>query len=543
MQSSAPNKYSELHRHRPSIRASAEDAVGVAVDAGDGNVRRLRRNGSRRQRRPLGKSGITFHPRAPESAEPHSKRQQTRAEKFRFRQGLRKYAHRKYVQLCGTRACSVSGVGVRLTESEAGRRAGFAGLSTCGSIWLCPVCAAKIAARRAEELGTVLENVREAGYDLALVTLTVRHSAEDTLAEVWSAVSRGWHRVTGGKAWLADKKHYEIPGWVKAVEVTHGKNGWHVHLHTVIAYKGTPEDAIVLGERIYDRWESGLKATKKHKKRFTALPGYGVDVQISQGGDVGNLGKYLSKLGGDLQGLSREVAQGAQKRARGENRTPFQIGRDFLDAEASEDEASQRKWRHDVAIWKEWQRTAPGHRALTWAKGLREQFGLDEQELTDEDVAAEEVGTEDDTVCSIPSNAWNCIKNRAWEILDVAENRGAEALRTWLDKQGIEWTAAPNRRAGNLTGKERKLIDYRRAAAKRLGGLEEPPKPEEGEAARCTRCGESIITGDHKECENELKSEDIITDHWMKRQQYLSRTRIGRKLGVSGLLHNSLGPV
>lgn len=444
---------------------------------------RARTAGGGEQPASLGKSGIAFHPLHSESGEARQERQFRRAEKFRFREGLRKYARRKTVQLCGSRVCSSSGVGVRLTESDSGRRAGFAGLSTCGSIWLCPVCAAKISARRAEELGVVLENVREAGYQLAMVTLTVRHSATDQLSEVWAAVSRGWHRVTGGKAWLADKRHYQIPGWAKAVEVTHGQNGWHVHLHTVFAYKGTPDDIEALGQRIYGRWESGLKPTKKHKG-FTALPGYGIDVAVSEGGDLGNLGKYLSKLGADLQGLSREVMQGAQKQAQGMNRTPFQIGRDLVDV----------GHKDDRAIWDEWQRTAPGHRAITWAKGFREQFGLTEAEATDENIATEELGTVDDTVCIIPFHAWCGIKHRACEILEVAEHGGTKALKNWLDQKGVDWIPAPDRfkRADDLSREEIGMVERSRAAIE-SGRMTHPSSVSDFDARkRCFDCGEVV---------------------------------------------------
>lgn len=348
------------------------------------------------------------------------------------------------------------------------------------------MCAAKISARRAEELGVVLENVREAGYQLALVTLTVRHSIMDELPDVWAAVSRGWHRVTGGKAWLADKRRYQIPGWAKAVEVTHGQNGWHVHVHTVLAFKGNPDDVEVLGQRIYSRWESGLRKTKKHKG-FTAVPGYGIDVAVSEGGNLGNLGNYLAKLGADLQGVSREVAQGAQKQARGKNRTPFQIGRDLVE---SGNEG-------DRAIWDEWQKTAPGHRAISWAKGFREQFGLVETEATDERIAAEELGTADDTVCLITSHDWGNIKHRACEMLEIAENGGTECLTTWLDEQGIGWRPAPDRfkRADDLSRDEVAMAKRSRAAiesgrmsdCRSLSGLDV--------LKRRFECGEVVVDG------------------------------------------------
>ena len=386
----------------------------------------------------------------------------------------------------GSRACSASGVGIRLTESESGPRAGFAGLSTCGSIWLCPcVRGYRSELRRAEELSTVLENVRDTGYQLAMVTLTVRHSSKDSLKDVWSAVGRGWHRVTGGKAWLADKKHYDIPGWVKAVEVTHGRNGWHVHVHTVIAYKDIPKAATALGQRIYGRWESGLKETKKHKG-FTALPGYGIDVQVSEGGDLGKKSASTS-----LQARSRPPGTLPRNEPRADRNRPeartaprSKSGETLIDTESS----------RDGAIWDEWQTIAPGHRAITWAKGFREQFGLNEAEATDEEIAAEEFGTEDDTVCLIPSPAWYGIKHRACEILDVAETRGAEALKAWLDDQGIDWTPAPDRfkRADDVTPEENRAVKIGRAMYE--SGRKSDPRiiDDVDRRRRCFECGEAV---------------------------------------------------
>lgn len=443
MQSSAQNHYSQEHGHSRSAWSKASLPGGVSVAAGPGGDvaslgARARTESARSSDEgtaaepPLVNRGQLFTPTLNEQRQ---ERQQRRAEKIRFRQGLRRFAKRKSVQLCGSRVCSSSGVGVRVAETDSGRRAGFAGLSTCGNLWLCPVCSAKISARRAEELGTVLKNARTAGYDLALVTLTVRHTAEDSLREVWAAVSRGWHRVTSGKPWLTDKERFEIPGWVKAVEVTHSpRHGWHVHVHSVVAYRGSPGDATALGQRMFERWQSGLKATKGHKG-FTALPGYGVDVQVADGRSLGNLGMYLSKLGADLGGLSREVTQGTHKVARSKNRTPFQIGRDLV--------ASAEK--HDRKIWDEWQEAAPGHRQMSWAKGFRERFGLDAEEVSDEQIAAEELGTDDDTVCVLPSPEWKKIKHRSWELLNIAENHGVDGLLRWLTRQGVGWEPAPLR--------------------------------------------------------------------------------------------------
>lgn len=422
-----------MKQHRPGKSASSVDEPVV-----DKNTQFARRGGgaagagnSRRSGAepavagPLGTSETAFHP-VTEPVRQRVLRQDSRARKMRLRQDLGRITPHKSFRSCGHRACSASGVGVRLSETKEGRRAGFAGLVTCGSVWLCPVCAAKIAARRADELGTVMGTAHARGYQLALVTLTVRHRRTDSLRAVWGAVSAGWNRVTAGKAWLSDKRRWNIGGWVRAVEVTHGKHGWHVHIHSVVAYEGTEGDATALSQRMYTRWESGLR-----RNGFDAVPGYGVDVEVSRGG-LGQLGAYLSKLGADLDGLSREVTGGSQKQGRGQNRTPFQIGRDAVDTGDAD----------DIATWEEWCRTAPGHRALTWSKGFRDEFGLTDEE-TDEAVASEETGTEADTILVMPSETWRCVRSTPWTILEIAEDRGAEGLGEWLSSQGLRWETKP----------------------------------------------------------------------------------------------------
>src|SRR5450830_1322733 len=55
---------------------------------------------------------------------------------------------------CGRVAITVGGsVAVRVS----GGVGGFAGLSTCGSVWACGVCNAKIMARRQLEIGAAVE--------------------------------------------------------------------------------------------------------------------------------------------------------------------------------------------------------------------------------------------------------------------------------------------------------------------------------------------------------------------------------------------------
>ena len=76
-----------------------------------------------------------------------------------LRHRLRRLSTLKRVRKCGycTAGAEGGGPGLRLTANpKGGNIAGFSGLATCGSVWACPVCSAKIATRRAEELADVM---------------------------------------------------------------------------------------------------------------------------------------------------------------------------------------------------------------------------------------------------------------------------------------------------------------------------------------------------------------------------------------------------
>lgn len=365
----------------------------------------------------------------PAGTESEEKRANQREKRYRVRNEVRRVTTLDRLKKCGHTPIDKGGVVVRSTFTNTGPRAGYSGLSTCGSVWACPVCSAKISAQRAEDIKQVLKTAQKRGYSVAMVTLTVRHHAGHTLKEVWDAVSTGWKSVTTGSGWLSDQLRFKIKGWVKAVEVTHGKNGWHVHVHTLLIFKGKELEANLLGARIFKRWQKGLS-----KKGFTAEVAHGLDVGFAKGGDsAGKLSTYLAKTG-DM--LAQEAALGQFKEARNGNRTPFQIALSFFD---TGDMA-------DLALWHEWEKFSHGRRQMGWSKGLREWAQLTEVEKSDEQIASEEIGSSDDDLVLLPGDSWRDVRARRLEarVLEMAEKFG-QGLTRWLDLEGIAWLPAPKR--------------------------------------------------------------------------------------------------
>lgn len=320
---------------------------------------------------------------------------------------------------------------VSLRCSGDGERPGFAGVKTCGSVWACPVCAAKIAARRTAELQAVLAKAEREEYRASMVTLTMRHHWGQDLKDLWAGLGYAWGRVTSGRGWNRLREELGLIGWARAVEVTHGANGWHVHIHAVFVTERAP-DVERHGPVLFERWKRGLE--KNGLESVMNSGGFSWDVADPKNGK--GFGKYVAKLGKaeDLpaaraqvvNGMAAEATLGAYKRARAENRTPFQIAEDigtFGDYQ-------------DVAIWREYVEVSRGKRALTWSRTLRE-FSQLGKEQTDEEIAAEEIG--DDAIAVFTAKQWRKAREYAGAILHVLRTRGKRATFELMGALGLQW--------------------------------------------------------------------------------------------------------
>lgn len=408
------------------------------------------------------------------------------------------------VWACGRRAVGMGGegggVGVRLADGHAG----IAGLETCGSVWACPVCAAKIQAARAEELGQVLAWARGEQKTLAMLTLTVRHTKRDSLSRVWDTVTGAWADVTAGAAWGSESKaEYEkrceswmqrgresdwdraagltqatgarraprgwaagimpqrtiglqeqhgLLGWAKIVEATVGERGWHVHLHVVLVLDDAGDlgdiQARQLGAGMGERWRRAVA-----RRGMSASREHGYDLAVSRAAEQ-KLSEYLTKtgdhekraeitrdMGKKARNLAAEATLGGFKQGRAENRVPFQV---LADAAATGD-------MDDVALWRHWVEGSTGRKSLTWSEELRTLAGLAKKERTDDEIAAETVGSEDDTIAILPGTSWMRVYPVADQMLDAAERGGAAGLYRWLEDQGVPYVVPDGEgRAGVL---------------------------------------------------------------------------------------------
>jgi hypothetical protein len=318
-------------------------------------------------------------------------------------------------------------VGVRFSEAHG---AGFSGVQSCGSVWVCPVCSAKILARRSIETGVLLLGWENLGGRHVMGTLTMRHHRGHSLRQEWDALAKAWTSVVGSRVYRKWKQRLGSPGLVKVVEVTYGDNGWHVHLHFVLLVGGecTSDDVAELGRWLMPKWERSLAAAGMPG----ALP-VGQDLKLVEGVEAASqLGEYLSKATayGSAEALGRELFSSWSKGSRSVHSTE-PVWR-LIEAFAETGDLGLLK------LWHEYERDSHGRKQMAWSNGLRELMAIG-PEKTDEEIAAEEAGDRD--LVHISRDGWQAVLSASWpavRILEVLEQKGVGALCRFLDEMAIE---------------------------------------------------------------------------------------------------------
>jgi hypothetical protein len=293
------------------------------------------------------------------------------------------------VRKCG-RVLHVSG-GVVQVRWDGGEGVGFAGLCTCGSPWADPVCGARIWGERRVELGVLLANALAQGHGAAFGALTVQHHAGTPLATVWDGLL-GCYRALGmDKTVRLVRKSLGVVGQVRLVEVTCGCNGWHPHVHLLVIFDHVPgaDEVAALHAAHTAAW---LRAAGR---LGLLAPSLGAQELHSVSGDdlVSDLSGYMGKAGQytAAESVAFEMTGQGRKSARSvKGRSANDLIRDVVlhgDADA-------------LDLLHEYEQASSGRRALTWSRNLRASYGVG-VERTDEEIAAEEIGSKRDTVLEV----------------------------------------------------------------------------------------------------------------------------------------------
>jgi Replication protein len=313
------------------------------------------------------------------------------------------------------RNCGVVPVGSQVEVRIKGGSAYYCGLETCGNVWLCPVCSAKIHHRRADELRAALATWEADGHAATLVTITVPHDVDDSLSRLVCTEQAVWKHVTAGAAWQRLKRRLGIAGYIVALEVTRGDDhGWHPHYHVLLVHKENLDanEIAVLHGHIYSRITAGCRDFGLRE------PDQMHAVRIDPNVSGANAGAYIAKCADWTP--AEEVTRGDLKTSCTSSRTPFQILADYY----------QTGDGRERDLWREYGNVTRGLAAVRWSRGLRAVMlgPTTEPERSDEDLAAEGVGGNLLAVIQFP--AWSRIRAVGLEhaVLVAAEEGGLLAV-------------------------------------------------------------------------------------------------------------------
>ncbi len=254
--------------------------------------------------------------------------------------------------------------GAELWHSQKLMRAFYKHLFLCGSVWACPVCAAKITERRRVELSGAIDSFFG---KVVLATFTGHHTRSDKLPGLLSDFLDAWRYMMSLRLFDQVKRDFRILGFVRSLETTYSDlNGYHVHNHVLY---------FTDGKHGLDGLQSALSETHilslEHFKRSASWE-RGVDVRESNS-DVAD---YVLKFGHlpnrSVSGwsLAHEVAKSVVKQGSFvEHLSPGQL----LSLSALGDKRAGKIWRIYALAFK-------GRHQLTWSRGLRKLLGLGREE-------------------------------------------------------------------------------------------------------------------------------------------------------------------
>lgn len=343
-----------------------------------------------------------FRPSGPDRA----KSQEIRRERFRLQAVVRRFFPSSRTSACMRMKVPDAVVGLHRHRDTG--RAFYSGLAVCGSVWICPVCAAKISERRRVELAAGIEAAKAKGWQVHLLTLTVPHGLGDDLPDMLARMTKAWRRMTDNRDGKAVRAAVGLQGTVRAWEVTDGRNGFHPHYHALLFLDSslTPEQVQAMYSPLWRRHCVAVGLPEPSEEH-----GCRVD-----GGE--RAAQYVGKWG-----LDYEVTKGHIKRAtKPGGMSPFDMLRAWAD---SRDQRAVERFRLFADAFH-------GKRQLYWSNGLRDALGLD-QEATDEELA--QASTERASLLAeIEDDEWFALRRFGLDLdlLDLAENH-PERVRPFLD--------------------------------------------------------------------------------------------------------------
>lgn len=294
----------------------------------------------------------------------------------------------------------------------------YKGLATCGSVWVCPLCASKIQERRRQEVAAAVAYMQSLSKGAAMASFTFPHRVDQPLALLLRLQREALAYMRGWRRYISLMLKVGNVGRIRALEVTHGQNGWHPHTHELL-FLDADVPTCWLRNQLAHLW---LHACRKvglfieGRDNEADFLRHSVDVTAADRA----VGEYLAKLdqasGWDV---THELTKSSSKQGKRTGAHPFRL--------ATENTTS--------ALFLEYVEAMKGAQQLVWSRGLKAAVGVSEK--TDAELAAEEVTKVDHRIEVTPS-AWRVVlgNDARWELTNAAKLGGEPAVREFLQLLG-----------------------------------------------------------------------------------------------------------
>ncbi|MBY2975523.1 protein rep [Rhizobium leguminosarum] len=359
-------------------------------------------------------------------------------------------------------------------------RPGVKGVYFCDSPWLCPSCAPRRAAERAERVQRVFDATEKRGGAVVFLTLTVQHAQGQALADLKKLVMDACTKARQGKPWELAQKRYGIAGVMVGPEVTWSPaSGWHFHLHVAVPMLpdvSTVEPGKRWGQVVEIAQAGGDWIVKRYREYIERAGGRAdakaQDVQVMWRKE--DLSDYLAKGSG-----AWEVASAGATKQGKKGLTPWDI--------AARAKASKR-YR---ALFIEYAQAMPGTRSCVITKSLAEALGVEPADDKDKG-GVEEVDKEEVVVGSVEPPRWRRVLRlgHAPAVLQAVADRVAwseidSMMTRLLDPPRASHAPSPEHiarlvkasrhQSRDLGEVVRLALDRERAFAVSIGRAFEPP--------------------------------------------------------------------
>lgn len=315
--------------------------------------------------------------------------------------------------------------GVTIVKTDEGRRY-LSGVQTCGSVWACPVCSLKISTQRSIDVGRILRSFQTKLMPLGFLTLTWRHNHKEELKYVYHRGMKIYRKITKLRAFRNLEKKHGIEGMIRALEIKHGNNGWHPHLHIAIVGNSTEQDVEQFANEFIQIWCNELqdKANIDAQKYLPIKCEQGIADYITKWAAADEMVKGNSKAVGKKTGSV----------------TPF-----VMLEQINSSVVSEEKKRFYKAKYREYTELTKGKKQLTIARRILElhkdilfenQEQYEEIKTDEEIVKQEQDGT---VVLTIAPDVFTEIANNQIQgyVMNTHEDEGIDGVINLLMEFGV----------------------------------------------------------------------------------------------------------